>query len=295
MRIRKKTVGNRKYFYLEHSTRQEGKVIKKELYLGTNIPKDIEQIKLKFNYDIITESYLSKFQLIKKGFSKELKSLPQSAKKKYLDYFIIKFTYDSNRIEGSTITLKETAKILERGLTPKNKPVEDVQETEAHKEVFDEIMKYKKDLSISTILTWHKILLGRTNSDIAGKIRTHQVKVAGSKTEFPFPAEIDTLLREFIYWYRKNKDRINPLELAAQTHLKFVSIHPFTDGNGRISRLLMNFVLHKNGYPMLNIKYSNRDSYYNALERAQVKKQEKIFILHVFRRYLKEYNKYLKK
>ncbi len=292
MRIRKKKVGNDCYLYLEHSYRSGPKVVKKEIYLGSEIPKDIEELKLKLNYQIMQEQYFDKFNLIKKRFSHELKKMPPSARAKYLNYFMVKFTYDTNRIEGSTITLKETAKILEEGITPENKPLSDVKEAEAHKDVFYDMISYKKDLSISTILKWHRMLLRMTQPDIAGKIRKHQVKVAGSRTEFPFPAELDVLLEESIRWYHKNKKKLHPIELAALVHLKFVSIHPFTDGNGRISRLLMNFILNKHGFPMLNIKYSDRDSYYNSLERSQTKKQDKIFTLHIFRRYLKECKRY---
>ncbi|NQU78133.1 Fic family protein [Candidatus Woesearchaeota archaeon] len=294
MRIRRKKVGRDAYFYLEHSFRIEGKVKKKEIYLGRSIPGDIETIKLELNHQIMQEQYFEQFVAIKKSFSKELDAMPLSAREKYLDYFMIKFTYDTNRIEGSTITLKETAKILEQGITPENKPISDVKEIESHRNVFRDMINHEKDISMLTILKWHRMLLKDTNPDVAGKIRRHQVKVAGSKAEFPIPAELNILLEEFIEWYRKNKKKLHPIELAVLTHLKFVSIHPFTDGNGRISRILMNFILHRHGYPMLNIKYSNRDSYYNALERAQVKDQEKIFTSHIFRRYLKEYKKYAK-
>jgi len=95
----------------------------------------------------------------------------------------------------------------------------------------------------------------------------------------PFPSEIYPLLREFFRWYYKNKKKLHPVELAALVHLKFVTIHPFTDGNGRISRLMMNFILHKHGYPLLNIPYEKRAGYYNALERAQIKKMDGIFAM----------------
>lgn len=292
MKIRRKQIGSKKYFYLEHSLREGAKVVKKEWYLGTEIPPNIEDIKNNFIYDILKEKYFDSFERIRKNFGAEIKEMPPSAREKYLNYFLIKFTYDSNRIEGSTITLKETAKIIEQGITPANKPIEDIKETQAHRKVFQEMMEYQKELTLQIILYWHTLLFEQTKPDIAGKIRTHQVKVAGSKTEFPIPAELETLLREFIQWYRHHKEKLCPLELAALVHLKFVSIHPFSDGNGRMSRLLMNFVLHRYGYPMLNIKYSNRDNYYNSLEKAQVQKREKIFVLHIFKRYLKEYQKY---
>ncbi len=293
MHIRKKKLGNKTYFYLEHSFRDGKKVIKKELYLGAELPKNFTKIKNEFLYNLLKEKYFNAFEVIRKNFSSEIKIMPLSAREKYLNYFLIKFTYDTNRIEGSTITLKETAKILEQGITPKNKPIQDIKETESHKKVFYEMIEHKKDISLQTVLYWHKLLLQNTHPDIAGKIRTHQVKVAGSKAEFPSPLEVDLLLKDFLKWYQKSKRELHPVELAALVQLKFVSIHPFSDGNGRISRILMNFVLNKYGYPMLNIKYTNRDSYYNALERAQVTKEELVFLLHIFKRYLKEYKKYL--
>ena len=108
------------------------------------------------------------------------------------------------------------------------------------------------------------------------------------------PAELDFLLKEFFDWYNKNKNKLNPVELAALAHLKFVTIHPFSDGNGRISRLIMNFVLNNKGFPMLDIPYTNRNSYYNALERTQIKKNELIFLQWFFKRYFNEAKRFLK-
>ncbi len=292
--IRKRNIGKKQYYYLEHSYKENKKVKKEELYLGTEIPKDIEKIKTQFLNKIYQKKWFDKLNKIKKEFQKEFKSMPNLAKEKYIENFMVKFTYDSNKIEGSTITLKETAMLLEDGIVPKNKPIKDVKETESHKKAFYEMLKYKKDLSLNMVLHLHRTLFNETEPEIAGKIRKHGVGVAGSKTKFPIPAELEPLLREFFKWYNKNKDKMHPVELATLVHLKFVSIHPFTDGNGRISRLIMNFVLYKNGFPMLDIKYSNRSNYYTALERAQIKHVEMIFVQHIIKRYLKEYNQYLK-
>lgn len=139
---------------------------------------------------------------------------------------------------------------------------------------------------------WHKRLFESTKSDIAGIIRQHQVAIAGSKFMPPFTAEIYPLLSEFFKWYNKNKDKIHPVELAALVHIKFVTVHPFTDGNGRLSRLMMNFVLHQYEFPLLNIHYVDRTGYYNALERAQIKKEDNVFVQWLFRRYVKEYGRY---
>jgi Fic family protein len=293
VRIKKKEIGNQTYYYLEHSFRVDGKVEKKEKYLGKNIPKSIEEIKKQFIYELYKEKWFKLFDIIKKNFSKESKIIPPSAKEKEIEEFMIRFTYNTNRIEGSKLTLRETAALLEKGITPKEKPLEDIKETEAHKKVFYEMLEYKKDLSLQIVLYWHKKLFENTKSDIAGKFRRHQIAISGSKFTPSFPAELNTLIKEFFDWYNKNKNKFHSVELAALVHLKFVTIHPFSDGNGRISRLMMNFVLNKHGYPMLNIPYDKRTSYYNALERSQIKKNGLVFLQWFFRRYLKDYKRYL--
>ena len=265
--LRVKEASGKKYYYLEHTIRTGNSFSNKRKYLGLQLPKDIELLKETFMYELFLE--------------------------RYIEYFMIKFTYNTNRIEGSTLSLKETADLLQQHITPRNKPLQDVKEAEAHKKVFYEMLNHKKDLTLATVLYWHKLLLQDTTPDIAGIVRQHQVVIARSKVELPFPAELDTLLHEFFIWYNKNKSKLNPVVLAALIHLKFVTIHPFSDGNGRISRLMMNFVLHRHDYPMLNIEYTNRNSYYNALERSQTKNKEYIFVQYLVKRYLKINKKYV--
>lgn len=285
--IKKRTIGNKAYYYLEHTFRINNKIEKKELYLGKAVPKNIEDIKRKFLYEIYREKWHPTLDEIKENFSKELIKTPSSARAKALEAFMIKFTYDTQRIEGSTLTLKETANLLEEGIAPKNKPIADAKEAEAHRGVFYEMLGCKKDLSLHIVLQWHKELFQATKQDIAGKIRQHQVAIARSSFMPPFPAELNILLRKFFEWYSQNKNKMHAVELAALVHLKFVTIHPFSDGNGRISRLMMNFVLNKTGYPMLDIPYKGREGYYNALERSQVKKTEHIFVQWFIKQYIK--------
>ena len=291
--VRKKTARGGAYFYLEHSIRRGKSVEKKELYLGTRIPKDLEEIKRKFLGEIYRERWHSILNRIKDGYKKERNRMPKSALEKELGAFTVRFTYDTQRIEGSRLTLRETANLLEMGVTPQGKPIQDVLEAEAHRQVFHEMLASKKDLSRSSILYWHKKLFERSKQDIAGRIRKHQVAISGSKFEPPLPVELYPLLREFFKWYAKNKGALHPVEFAALVHLKLVTIHPFTDGNGRVSRLAMNFVLNRDRYPMLNIPYKRRNSYYNALERSQVKKNENIFLQWFIKRYVKEHRRYL--
>ncbi len=288
VKIREKQIGNQTYFYIEHSMKSGSKVVKKELYLGKEIPKDIEEIKIKFMKDIMQEKFYSELHKIKETYAKEQKRMPVSAKEKEQETFATKFTYNTQRIEGSTLTLKETANLLERGILPSSRPSRDVKEAEAHRKLFFEAMAFKKDLSFSVILDWHRKLFLGTKPDIAGKVRNHQVAISGSRFMPPFPAELNALLNEFFEWYNKNKNKMQPIELAALVHLKFVTIHPFTDGNGRLSRLMMNFVLHKHKFPLFDIQYEGRNSYYTALERAQIKKNEWIFVNWFFKNYIKE-------
>ncbi|MEX2017168.1 MAG: Fic family protein [Candidatus Pacearchaeota archaeon] len=293
--IKKIKKGNKEYFYIVHSYREGKSVKKKQFYLGESIPKDIEEKKREFLQEFYKLRFLKDIDSIEKNFNWEYKSMPISAKEKSKDTFAVKFTYNTQRIEGSTLTLKETANLLEKGITPSSKPIRDVKEAEAHKKVFFEMLDYEKELNLQIILKWHLDLMKETREDIAGKIRSHNVEISRSKFVPPMYLELDVLLKSFFDWYNKEKGKFHPVELAALVHLKFVTIHPFSDGNGRISRLIMNFVLKKNKFPLLDIPYTKRDSYYNALERSQVKKDDKIFVQWLFRRYLDEHKKYLNK
>jgi len=292
--IKKKTIGKQTYYYLEHTIRKHGAIQKKETYLGKKIPKNIEDIKKQFLSDIYKEKWHSVLDKIKKGFLVEVKKIPASVESKQKAAFVIKFTYNTQRIEGSKLTLRETANLLEDGITPKNKPLKDVKEAEQHKKVFYEMIEYKKDINLQIVLYWHKGLFELTKVDIAGKIREYQVIISGSKFIPPLAVGVYPLLNDFFSWYERSKKTFHPVELAALVHLKIVTIHPFSDGNGRISRLLMNFILQRHGYPMLDIPYENRSSYYTALERSQVKLNESIFVQWFIKKYIKENKRYLK-
>ncbi|MEA2054560.1 MAG: Fic family protein [Candidatus Thermoplasmatota archaeon] len=269
-------------------------VRKKEKYIGKEIPGNIEGMKEKFFIEICEERWYPYFDKIKRGYTNEQKTKPPSLREKDTGQFAIRFTYHTNKIEGSTLTLRETADLLEKGITPSRRPVEDVRETEAHKEIFCDMLAHGGDISLKLVLQWHKKLFQYTKHDVAGMTRKHSIGISGSSFEPPTPIELDNLIRNFFAWYRKNKGGFHPVHLAAFVHLKFVTIHPFADGNGRILRLFANFVLKKHGYPMLIIDYAHRTGYYNALERSQINGDETIFATWFFRRYINEYRKYIK-
>ncbi len=275
MRITKRKTGNKEYFYLHYSYRKDGKIITKEKYLGTEIPKDIDKIKIKLEEEYKKELY-KKLEDIKKHFQEEWKRLPPSAKEKELENIAVSFTYNTNAIEGSTITLFEAGEIIEHKISP-NKPLREVKETEAHAKVFLEMLSKREKIINDLLLKWHKDIFGETKHDIAGKYRDYLVRIGGHIA--PDWQDVRKLMNELLEFISNSK--LNPVELAAKAHYKFEFIHPFGDGNGRIGRLLMNHILWHAGYPMLIIEYKKRRSYYKTLQKG-----EDGFVSYFIRRYI---------
>lgn len=290
--VRRNMNGNT-YLYLEHNIRIDGRIVKRTKYLGKKEIKDLDKEKEKFLYEIDKEVWIEGFYRIAERYRADQGRMPLSARNKELRTFSISYTFNTNRIEGSTLTLRETADLLETGMTPSKRPFSDVEEAKTHDQVFRKMLEYEKDLSLQCVLSWHRDLIKQTKPDIAGIIRRHQVAISASRFEPPMYLELEFLLDEFFEWYKRERKRLDPVTLAALVHLKFVTIHPFSDGNGRISRLMMNFVLNRNGFPMLDIEYTRRSSYYNALERSQVKGDDRPFILWFYRTYKRNNSKYL--
>ncbi len=281
--------GNQDYYYLYHDSKK-GKRKQREVYLGKVIPKDIEERKKNFAMEIEREKWIPELEKIYQNFKNVQKNTPKSIQEKNLESFSVKFTYNTQRIEGSTLTLKDTALLLEYGLSPSNRPNNDIKETELHQKLFLKIIKQKDDLSLVLVKKWHKELFAQTKPDIAGLLRDYDVRISQSKFIPPPHISVNLLVIGFFTWYNANKKKLNPVELAALVHLKFVTIHPFGDGNGRTTRLMMNHVLNAYGYPLMDIDYADRRSYYTALEKSQRKDNVLPFLQWFIKRYLKTHN-----
>ncbi|MCJ8306174.1 MAG: Fic family protein [Nitrosopumilus sp.] len=284
--------GNQDYYYLYHDSKK-GTRKQREEYLGKAVPEDIEDRKKNFALGIEREEWIPDLEKIHKNYKKEQKNTPLSIQEKNLKNFSVKFTYNTQRIEGSTLTLKDTTLLLEDGLTPANRPSRDIKETEIHQKIFLEIMTQKVDLSLDVVKKWHKKLFEQTKPDIAGLLRDYDVGIGQSKFKPPPHNAVNLLVNGFFKWYATSKKKLNPVELAALVHLKFVTIHPFGDGNGRTTRLMMNYVLNKFDYPLLDIDYGDRRSYYNALEKSQTKDNDLQFLQWFMKRYFKTHKKYV--
>ena len=280
MRIIKRKKGNQHYFYLQNSFRSNGKVVTKEIYLGKKIPKNLDKIKQRLEQENKKNLYKN-LEKIKENFQREWKKVPGFIKEKELQEIAIAFTYNTNAIEGSTITLPETRQIIKENIAP-NKDLRDIKETEAHYKVFLQVLNRKEKISNELLLKWHKEIFGETKPEIAGKFRDYLVRVGNYIA--PDWQEVKYLVNNLIKFI--NKSKLNSVELAALAHYRFESVHPFGDGNGRIGRLLMNHILWHNKYPMIIIEKKKRQAYYKALQKG-----EKGFTKYFLKLYLKVHRK----
>lgn len=279
--------GNNNYYYLNHNAGGR----QKELYLGKEIPKNIDQLKKQLVLDFYREDWHPKLQAIHDSYQNNLKKMPKSVQHEEMQTFSIFFTYNTQKIEGSTLTKNDVFNLLKYGLTPARKKQSDSIEAIEHKKVFFEMLDVKKPLSLNLVLSWHKKMFDQTKPEYAGLVRNFNVGVTNSQSKFPHWKDVQDQLAQFFKWYHANKAHLNPAELAALAHFKFVSIHPFGDGNGRVSRLLMNYVLHRFGYPMFDIKYDSRIFYYMALEQSQTRNDDFPFLEWFMKRYIEFYRK----
>lgn len=186
------------------------------------------------------------------------------------DDFKLRYTYDSNAIEGNTLTLKETKVVLE-GVTIGGKTIKEHLEVINHAEGIEfikNLVKEKQIFSEQQIKSIHYIVLKGVDENNAGKYRTADVFVAGANHKPPHYQDVPNQMREFMQWYETNAQILHPVIKASRVHIYFVGIHPFIDGNGRTSRLLMNLELLKAGFPAINIKSDRKAEYYEALDKA---------------------------
>ncbi len=187
----------------------------------------------------------------------------------------IEYTYESNRIEGNTLTLRETELVINKGLTVGGKSMREHLEAINHYEAIlfvRNIVNEKKPLRESLVKQLHSLILRGIERENAGIYRAVPVLISGSRHILPQPWQVPSLMEDCLLWYEEQKPLLHPVTLAAEIHERVVTIHPFIDGNGRTSRLLMNLVLLQNGYPIANIGGDtlSRLAYYHALETCNL-------------------------
>ena len=198
--------------------------------------------------------------------------LPPELVKNLDDWFSVELTYTSNAIEGNTLTRAETALVVEKGITVQGKSLKEHLEATNHVEALEYIKtlvgKTRDGITEDNIRDINRIILNKIEENNGGIYRTQHARLTGSTTILPNPVKIPELMKQFITWLRAdNSDHI--VKIAADAHYRLVSIHPFSDGNGRTSRLLMNLLLMQQGYPPTIIRKEDRASYIDSLEKAQ--------------------------
>lgn len=284
MYIEKQKKKSGTYFYMVENIRRKGGWEKIRIYMGKDIGRrEAEQLKKKKSADmmkkveearessdslltLISDEQRERLSKIKEAYLKGKKRMDRRQHENYYEHFVTEFTYDTNAIEGSTITLQETGMILFDRRVPEGKSLREISEVQNHKDAFDYMLKYNGDISRNFVLKLHKLLMHNILWKYAGTFRDVRVYVRGAGFVPPEPKYVDREFKRLMLWYRANKKKYHPVVVAAYFHHVFESIHPFRDGNGRVGRLLLNFVLRKNSLPMINIKYKNRSKYYAALE-----------------------------
>ena len=222
-----------------------------------------------------------------------LRPLPEEALKKIQDALDIEYTYESNRIEGNTLTLQETALVVNEGVTISGKSMREHAEAISY---IKDIAKQDIEISERTIKEIHALILHGIDRENAGRYRTVPVMISGSTHMPPQPYLIEKQMEDFILRFKQMEaEKVHPVLIAAYLHDELVRIHPFIDGNGRTSRLLMNLYLLRHGYVIITLKGSNdaKVNYYKALEMSHTEQLPEDFQKLVIEAEIAALQKYL--
>lgn len=285
MFVEKKLINGKPYYYLKHSFRSGEKIKTKTLaYIGDKKDKEkIRKFKKSFNKEklrkikeelfneidwniLLSNEDKEKIKDIEQKFSLKLKKLDETTKKEMFDDFLTYFIYNTNAIEGNTLTLKETDLLLNKGITPQGRTLREINDHLNSREVFYYLLKEKPKISIETIISIHDRLLEKI--DERKGFRNSNVRVIGATFKSSPFQYIRTDINLLLKWYNKNKNKLHPVILASLFHHKFEKIHPFYDGNGRTGRMIMNLMLIKNKIPPIILSNKQRKRYHSVLAKA---------------------------
>ncbi|MFH0860756.1 MAG: Fic family protein [Candidatus Altiarchaeota archaeon] len=284
MHIEVQERGGKKFYYVAHSFRHEGKVKKLRKYLGVNLAeKEVASLRpaaekalmwraeADKNISDPLKTVLSPSEMasIKSLIGKHDIKISHLSEEQWVRFTEL-FTYNTNAIEGSTVNLAEVKNILENDKWP-DKAKDEIAETYGVADAIKLIRKTKEHLSIELMRGLHKMVF-KNSKGFAGRLRSHGVEVVvktryGEVLHRGAPQkQVLSLLKELVEWYAENKKHYHPIVLAAVVHNQFENIHPFEDGNGRVGRLLMNNILLKHGLPPANIELKSSMEYYSTLQ-----------------------------
>ncbi len=313
--VKYKTINGKKYLYAEHSFRlPNGKIKKISKLIQKQEDKDKKEIKEYFfkkqieehqkyalkthkQDHVFTEEQLKKLESIKVEYKKIMKRFTKKQIRDILDRFTINFTYESNAIEGNSLTLKDVTLILGENIVPKNKDLREIYETRNTREAHELLFKNKIKISVKDIIKVQSIIVKDTGVETEFKKVPNYLVMRNLKTTPP--EKVEGEINKLIKWYEENKNKLHPLRLATEFHARFERIHPFEDGNGRTGRILLNAMLLEKGYPPLIIRKTARIAYFSSLEAFDKGHKDKLerFLLErikkTFNNFFQIYVKYL--
>ena len=275
--VEKQRHGKRDYYYLVKSVRTPGNIVKKiRVSLGREIPgKEKLQGYLLALEKKAAVAHEYKSPLLSRDTIERLDDLGASMvvfKRTPTEVlpkdFLVRFTYNTNAIEGNPLTLRQTALVLMDGVSPQGVRTEDIIETFNAKDAWDFVRTYRNGLDGKLVCKVQYEVTKNTSCRIQGSYRDSEVGITGSDWKPPKSSLVPGLLQEVFMEFPAMRKSMHPVELAAWLHNKTVQIHPFTDGNGRTARLLMNWILIRNRFPPAIIEVRNKEEYYNAIESA---------------------------
>lgn len=218
----------------------------------------------------------------KKSVLSKNRPIPGIAIKKIAEQLSVEWTYNSNSIEGNTLTLRETQLVLQEGITIKGVSLREHFEAVNHDKAIDYVVSLCKPnyaLCTKDILAVHALVLRSIEDQDAGRIRNSGVRISGANFTPPNAIKVPDLLDELVDYINRNPEHLNSLELASVFHHRLVWIHPFFDGNGRTVRLIMNLLLMRDGFPPAIILSNDRKKYYDALNKANNSDYNKLILL----------------
>ena len=211
--------------------------------------------------------------------------LPAELVKNLEEWFQVELTYTSNAIEGNTLSRQETALVVEKGITVQGKTLrehlEAINHVQALEFIKNMVRRKRQEVTEKDVLEIHRLILKGIDETNAGRYRAVPVRIAGATVVMPNPVKVPDLMEEFITWLQ-GESSDHPVKVAADSHLKLVSIHPFVDGNGRTARLLMNLLLMQQGYPSALIRKEDRLRYLDSISQAQTAGQTQEYYLLIY-------------
>ncbi|MEW6329518.1 MAG: Fic family protein [Candidatus Micrarchaeota archaeon] len=305
MYIRAKFINGRYYYYLAETERIGDRIVQRtRSYLGSR--EEALAYAKKHGLKIVEPKQgvkgrrmdaLDRLIAMKKERLDSLRVSPD-VEKRYREDLAVFWTYHSTSIEGSTLTLKETDLFLSEGVVGANKPFEDYLDAKGHKNAVSLVFLWvdkdpKRKIQEIDILNLHRTTMWAR--DWAGKYREVQVYIRGAAHLPPPPSHVMKMMKEFMKRLNENPEKLPVIAHAAVSHAEFEGIHPFVDGNGRVGRLLANWILMREGYPPIIIEVRERKNYFRLIEEAQVNDNPMPLVWFFKRKLNQAYDFYLKR